>query len=42
MLSPHYIALIIKLLLRDGVLGMCKEAVVAEYKVLSWNFPEVT
>jgi len=42
MLSTHYIAPIIKLLLHDEVLRMCKEAVVAEYKVLSWNFPEVT
>jgi len=42
MLSPHYIAPIIKFLLHDEVVGICKEAVVAEYKVLSWNLPELT
>jgi hypothetical protein len=42
MLSPHYIAPIMKLLLNDEVVRMCKEAVVAEYEVLSWNFLETT
>jgi hypothetical protein len=40
MLSPHYNAPIIKSLLNDEVVRMCKDVMVVEYKVLSWNLLE--